>query len=369
MPTKRKDGRLQTSVTVENPITGEKKKVYVYGYDLSELEAEKCRIQNASIEEFLNVSTFHSWCDEFLRIKREDEKLEESTLYSYKLQINKHLLSKIPPSTPIAKITPAWCRQILRGIPGERARLGVYVLLKSIFEEAIVNQLLADNPMRFIKKPKYSTPARSIVTPEIYQMVMDDVSGTQYEYVYKFAWDTGMRRGEICAVRLSHIDLDNLYVHVQKGRKRGENGEYEGAPKSDNGVRDLKISEAAAANIATWIKILRRILFKAGLPWEDDGYLFRSERDLSKPLPLSSITHKFSDQKEHLNLPANVSFHSFRHTHATIMAEQNLSPKQIQLRMGHYSAAFSYDTYVHATNKLQEGIVSAFDKAAKDYGR
>lgn len=58
MPTKRKDGRLQTSVTVENPITGEKKKVYVYGYDLSELEAEKYRIQNASIEEFLNVSTF-----------------------------------------------------------------------------------------------------------------------------------------------------------------------------------------------------------------------------------------------------------------------------------------------------------------------
>ena len=243
------------------------------------------------------------------------------------------------------------------------------MLLKSIFEEAIVNQLLADNPMRFIKKPKYSTPARSIVTPDIYQMVMDDVSGTQYEYIYKFAWDTGMRRGEICAVRLSHIDLDNLYVHVQKGRKRGENGEYEGAPKSDNGVRDLKISEAAAANIATWIKILRRILFKAGLPWEDDGYLFRSERDLSKPLPLSSITHKFSDQKEQLHLPANVSFHSFRHTHATIMAEQNLSPKQIQLRMGHYSAAFSYDTYVHATNKLQEGIVSAFDKAAKDYGR
>lgn len=96
MPTKRKDGRLQTSVTVENPITGEKKKVYVYGYDLSELEAEKYRIQNAFIEEFLNVSTFHSWCDEFLRIKREDEKLEESTLYSYKLQINKHLLSKIP---------------------------------------------------------------------------------------------------------------------------------------------------------------------------------------------------------------------------------------------------------------------------------
>ena len=43
MPTKRKDGRLQTSVTVENPITGEKKKVYVYGYDLSELEAEKYR--------------------------------------------------------------------------------------------------------------------------------------------------------------------------------------------------------------------------------------------------------------------------------------------------------------------------------------
>ena len=44
MPSKRKDGRYQSSVILENPITGEKERRYFYAYTLQELDAERRRI-------------------------------------------------------------------------------------------------------------------------------------------------------------------------------------------------------------------------------------------------------------------------------------------------------------------------------------
>ena len=60
MLSKRKDGRYQSSVILENPITGEKERRYFYAYTLQELEAERRRIMNANISDFLLVETFHS---------------------------------------------------------------------------------------------------------------------------------------------------------------------------------------------------------------------------------------------------------------------------------------------------------------------
>ena len=66
MPIKRKDGRYQSSIILENPITGEKVRRYFYAYTLQELEAERRRIMNTNISDFLLVETFHHFADEFL---------------------------------------------------------------------------------------------------------------------------------------------------------------------------------------------------------------------------------------------------------------------------------------------------------------
>ena len=66
MPSKRKDGRYQSSVILENPLTGEKVRRYFYAYTLQELEAERRRIMNANILDSLLVEMFHRFADKFL---------------------------------------------------------------------------------------------------------------------------------------------------------------------------------------------------------------------------------------------------------------------------------------------------------------
>ena len=86
-------------------------------------------------------------------------------------------------------------------------------------------------------------------------------------------------------------------------------------------------------------------------------------------MTLTALTHLFADLKTQLNLPKNLRFHSFRHTHATLLAEQEISAKKIQVRLGHATAAFTMDRYVHNTEKMQDGISQTMDEIAEKYGR
>ena len=368
MPTKRKDGRYQSSVTLENPLTGEKVKKYVYGYSLKELEAERQRLLKGSIADYLCVETFHRFTEDFITMKRREDKLEESTLISYQGFLKRHILPCIPENMRIADVKPALLKDLLAKITGDRTRQAVYILLNSIFKAAKFEQLIENNPMEFIHKPKHKAIPAAIVTPEIYHTLLDAIQGTQAEYLFKFAWDTGLRRGEIVALRWSDFDAERSTIKVSKARKMGAH-EYEGSTKSAYSLRTVTLSTAAAKNLITWKKLLSEKLLAKGIRLTDDDYIFRSYRNIKQPMTLTALTHLFADLKTQLNLPKNLRFHSFRHTHATLLAEQEISAKKIQVRLGHATAAFTMDRYVHNTEKMQDGISQTMDEIAEKYGR
>ena len=368
MPTKRKDGRYQSSVILENPITGEKVRRYFYAYTLQELEAERRHIMNANISDFLLVETFHRFADEFIVMKRDVDKLEASTLSTYQGFLNRHILPRIPQTMKIADIKPALLKHLLAQVDGDRTRQAVYTLLQSIFRVAKFERLIENNPMEYIRKPKHKAAAAGIVTPEIYHALLDAIRGSQTEHLFKFAWDTGLRRGEIVALRWSDFDAKAAAIRVSKARKRAAE-EYEGTTKTAYSARTVTLSPAAVQNLLTWKKKLTARLLQQGISLGKNDYVFRSLRDETQPITLTAVTHLFSDLKKRLQLPSNLRFHSFRHTHATLLAEQEISAKKIQVRLGHASASFTMDRYVHNTEQMQEGITEKVIKCEEKYSR
>lgn len=368
--TLRKDGRLQSSVYVENIFTGKKERKYVYGYSEAEIEFEKKQLLQAAKNQilFLQDATFSDWYLECLKTKREYKQINEVTEESYKNIITNHILPYLPEKIKMSEIKVFHIKNILRQIKGDRTKEYTYTILNSIFSEAVFEQVITDNPCKFVRKPKAKAKPAALLTPEIYASLMNAVKDTQMYYILFLGFDCGARRGELCALRWNKFHPKEKILKLKKSLKiTKEKGLFEGTTKSPHGEREIILSDAAIEKLLEWKKILRRNLFRAGLPWNESDYIFRSPTDLSKPLRPDYITSTMTKLRKKLNLPNRTCMHSFRHTHATVLAEGNLSPKKIQLRLGHASAAFTMDTYVHNSASMQDGIIEAVESAEKRF--
>ena len=368
MSTLRKDGRLQSSVTITNPYTGTKEKIFVYGYTEDEITAQKDTIKKNAEEVFLGDMSFAEWCKEFIRLKR-DENLAETTIENcYEFAINKHILPNLPQNIKLSQIAVYHVKNILRTIDGDRTKQLIYTILNGIFNAAKRELLIEKNPCEYILKPKYTPNKAKIINPEVYQKLMTAIAGTQLQYLYTFAWDTGMRRGEISALRWCDFDPISGTITMENAAKRTKKrGEYIDKPKSKDSERKLQLSASAVKNLLHWKERLSERLIDAGIAWDDNGFIFRSEKYLERKMPNATITNTFAKLRIRLNLPKGTRFHSFRPTNATILAEHNVNPKKIQIWLGHSSAAFSLDRYVHATRTMQQGIVDALEDAKNVY--
>lgn len=364
MPTIRKDGRLQTSVSVDNPLTGKSKKVYVYGYSMEELEAEIAKVRSMSTADFIKPKTFQEYANEFIRLKVSQSRAD-STIESYRIFLEKHLLPNLPDGILLDKVSPALIKAALVNIKTDRNKVGAYLLLKQIYKEACFDQLMDKNPLDMVRKPEYKAKVKDLVTPELYHELLDRVAGSVYYYIFIFVMDTGLRRGEICALKWADVDLEKKTVSVRMAQKWTKGGHKEGDPKSRYSVRKIVLTDSAVRNLIEWQAFQKRLYKDKPQP----GYLFTTPLSRSKngEMAGNSITNKFSRLKKAMGLDKNVSFHSFRHTHTTLLAEMELNAKKIQLRLGHSSAAFTMDRYTHNTTAMQEGVADALDEALKKY--
>lgn len=370
MTTKRKDGRLQSSVTVTDYFTGDKKRIYVYGYTEKEIEAEKKRVKEETERALLHDRidpAFEVYFKEVIDAKLRDKSINEVTYESYENNIVNHVLPNIPKGIKVSDIAAYHIKFLLKAVKGDRTRNYTYTVLNIIFQEAIFEHIITANPCSFVRKPKYESEHAEVITPEMYQAIMREVEGTQWQYIFAFAIATGCRREEICALKWSDLDVEAKTVKITSAiKKTKRKGEFEGTTKSQYSVRTLPLGSNVMKSLLDWKKRLRMALMEHCLPFYETDFVFRS-RALDKPIPLASLTRKMYALKTKLGLPSNVRMHSYRRTMATNLAVEDINPKKIQHTLGHASAAFSLDVYVKNSPEMIKGVAEAGEVIAQKY--
>lgn len=370
MPTKRKDGRFQSSVTITDYFTGEKKRIYVYGYTEKELEAEKKRVIEEAEKALLNDRinpTFESYAQEVFDAKLSDNSIDDVTYESYEGNIKNHVLPKLPKGIKVSDIATHHIKFILKGIAGSRTKSYTYTVLNIVFQEAIFENLITINPMSFVRKPQHKSEHAEVITPEVFRTIIKEVKGTQWEYIFSFAIATGCRRGEICALRWSDLDFNNKCVRITTAlKKTKKKGSFEGSTKSQYSVRTLPLGEDVMQSLLRWKRMLRTALIERCLPFNENDFVFRNQ-SFDKPIPLGSVTAKMYELRKKLGLPDNIRMHSYRRTMATNLAVEDINPKKIQHTLGHASAAFSLDVYVKNSPEMIKGVAEANDVIAQKY--
>lgn len=373
MVKRRKDGRLQSSISVTNPLTGERERKYFYGYTEAELAVERAKALAAAndISQYTKSRIlFADYAKDFINERHVSGKISQNTFESYEFLLGKHILPNLPPGIKLGDIKIFHIKKILENVsPTSFATKGrVYSIINLILKEAVFELLLPENVCEHVRKPTHTPEPAAVISPEDYKRMLAEVVGTVYYYALIVDFGTGCRRGELCYIKWSDFDQAAKTLRITGSQKRGQKTKFfEGPPKSKYSLRVLPLSDSTIETLLEWKKILRLKLMALGLPFEEDGYIFRSESDPTKPLSIIQLSNKVRYLRKKLNLPPRTCLHSLRHTHATTLAEHNVTTTALKARLGHAKASFTYDKYVHPTEHAQDGVDDVIEEIESIY--
>lgn len=295
--------------------------------------------------------------------------LEVSTLAAYRSYLDAHFtpaLGHLPLRAIVPSTVQAWVNRVNQPkVDGGLSPSSIHkyhAMLHSLFKQAIVDKKITHNPCddtRLPKKPKRKVMAkkRRIVTPEQFDRIVQALP-TQYVPIVLTAIETGVRWGELVALRPRHIEtlrrrirIEQVIVEVSKRNSpTGERYIVKDYPKDDE-PRTLRVSQDL-------IDLLAVHIARHGIG--PDDLLFTAVRGG----PMSRHTFREDVWKPAVKaagVGCDVQMRSLRHTHATWALKGGATVLAIRDRLGHDSVTTT-ELYLVAMEDDDDEALDAFAK-------
>lgn len=243
----------------------------------------------------------------------------------------------------------------------------VHNFLRGAYNWAVRAGLCETNPMVSVSKPAPEhVEAASLDEADFAELesaltgAMDgsDMRQSVMAYAAWLALRTGMRVGEVCAVRRRDVNGFARFVHVggnvieERGRKP-----YRREVTKGRKCRNVSITESDVRRIDGMIRLQDER--RAGLG--ADTPLVTTDGSYMRP---SAVSDAFSSLRDRLGLPRRVTFHGLRHTHATWCLANGVDLKTLSERLGHADAATTLRVYAHVLPGRDAAAAEAFARAA-----
>lgn len=214
------------------------------------------------------------------------------------------------------------------------------------------------NAVQTVKLPKQKAPQEKVLTEASWMKLTKQLKADKSETALAVAISlyTGMRLGEICALRTEDIRLDERVIYVKRSVQRVRTGEAERktkllvqSPKSAHSERKIPIPEVLLAWLAERIAQQRGKIYLFGI----DG---------KKALEPRTLQYRFQKFLKKMGIEA-VNFHALRHTFATRCVEKHIDLKTISEILGHGSVKITLDRYVHSSLEFKRQQINRLDEA------
>ena len=369
---KRADGRYQAKIQTGYDVDGNPVYKFVYAKTEAELESEKEQARRlAGTGDFSNA-TVGEWLDEWLVIRHMDvdeKTLSERTYDTYDDVIRLHLKPKLGP-LKMQNLQPAHIRSIIKaklneGLSGRRVQY-IYTVLNMALTQAENDRMLLWNPCKAVKKPSCEKRQYVVISKKQYDTILKAVENSDLKPLTELAWDSGMRLGELMGLTWSAIDFNKSTITVKQTvrRTKTKGVHVSETLKSANANRVLPLTISAATALKEHKKRQAAHRLSCGIKYHDEFDLVFPQLDGSPQDP-ANASRDWGKIKRDLGLPPELHFHDLRHTYASTLEELDVSAKKIQLLMGHASATFTMDTYIHKTETMMDGIKEKLENRNK----
>ncbi|WP_203648974.1 tyrosine-type recombinase/integrase [Secundilactobacillus yichangensis] len=265
----------------------------------------------------------------------------------------------------IREITPAQVQTEINRWAAQIVRYKTYVdYLNRVFKFAMIMGAIDVNPVDHVIIPKKGKPStrkskENFWEPgqlEIFMKFIDDKPLDILAF-YRTVAMTGLRRGELLALRWCDVDFHNQCLSVKHSVFHDEEtNEYVlGPTKTKASVREVPLDPKTAKILAQWRSTQHALI--GGRSFHLDQLVFPSPADHNRVMQFDRPGIVLDRLIKEVKLP-RITMHGFRHTYATWMYETNptITPKDMQLLLGHETIRMTMDIYTHSTDTGQQKV-------------
>lgn len=345
----RKDGRWEGRYIKERDVNGKAKFGSIYGKHYHEVKKKLIIMKSNSYKKntFINVpasACFEDWAEYWLETAvRPYVKLE--TYAGYHRNLNNHIYPVLG-NLNIGKITPQHIQDMVIGLQKKLAPTtlsGICRLLKSVLNAACEKEVLSRSPYQGIRLPRTGKrPPRVLTCLEQKKLEKNALYNNEIEYL--MCLYTGIRVGELCALRWKDIDFENSYLHIRHSIQRiPANHDLQGTrlilstPKSTASVRDIPIPHFLTM-------LLREKMVLEQISPQD--YIFKNNKGNCRDP--RTMQRKITELGKRLGIEG-IHMHTLRHTFATRCLERGIRYEILCELLGHSSPQITLRHYAHCT--------------------
>ena len=235
--------------------------------------------------------------------------------------------------------------------------LNLHLVLTQAFGQAVRWDMIVRSPTAGAQPPRPRRSEPVVVDASMAHRLLEAVAGTPYALPAAIALGTGMRRGEILALRWSDIESDLSVAYIQRSVHPTRDGLAYELPKTKRSRRAVMLPRY----LQTLLEDQRgeQLDRRASLPPDPAHDLVVDDLD-GIPMHPDALSGAWRRKLRQAGLPP-VRFHDLRHAHATLMLQHGIHPKIVSERLGHASIGITLDTYSHVLPSMQAEAAQAVD--------
>ena len=348
---KRKDGRWEGRVLTEMS-DGVKKYISVYGHTYAEAKQKIKDKRRQPCLSSVSNSKFESVAMQWLFSLKASIKGATETKYYFLLKnhilpfFSQFYLNDITKSDLLIFMNEKLSSGKKDGSGGlsvtyvKEIMTVIFLILQYAFDQDIL--AVAPPKIKLPQIPKTEIKVFTINEQKKYETVLNR-STNLFNLGILIAFYSGLRLGELCALKWENVDMKEKIIHVRSTVSRVKSKESDetvliiDSPKTQCSLRDIPMSKYLFS------------LFENALAISGKDYVLSKSTDFLSP---RTFEYNYKKTLKESNLP-QYNFHSIRHTFATRCIENGVDAKTLSELLGHSNVSITLNTYVHSSLELK----------------
>lgn len=231
----------------------------------------------------------------------------------------------------------------------DRTIRAIHANCRTALQRAVQDGLIRTNPAVGCKLPPKKAREMQVLTQNEILRFLHQAKDEGYYELFLLELGTGMRRGEILALKWSDINFSTGELRIERQVYTIKAEVIISAPKTKASVRTVILPQSLLKILTEYRKSV------------DSEWMFPSPLDNSRPRNPSSVRKRLQLILERAGCK-KVRFHDLRHTFATMALEHGMDVKTLSATIGHVSSATTLDIYSHITDTMQRQAAVRIDR-------